>query len=168
MQHRAWYRDAQAAYENWRLPVAMGLAFIHRESNYERDAKPARGRLLWVIPWMRPSSAYGYAQATDEAWADYRRATRSWFAERDDFGNALDFIGWYNHRSHRVLGIAKDDAYHLYLAYHEGPTGYRRGFWRQKANVLGYASKVDDRYQRYRAQLERCRERLEDDGWWFG
>jgi hypothetical protein len=160
-----WYRDALRAEEHWGLPPAMALAFVHRESSYTHDAKPPRGRLLWVSPWRRPSSAYGYAQATDEAWSDYRRATNSWLAERDDFGDALDFIGWYNDRSHRALGIAKSDAYRLYLAYHEGPTGYRRGGWRNKSHVKSYAAKVDERYRRYTGQLRRCSSTLDRGGW---
>ena len=162
-----WYSEARKARKKWGLPVAMGLAFVHQESAYESEAKPPRGRLLWVVPWLRSSSAYGYAQATDEAWSDYRRATNSWLAERDDFGDALDFIGWYNDRSHRELGIGKSDAYHLYLAYHEGPTGYRSGRWNNKSHVKTYASKVSRRYDRYRDQLSKCSSQLEKRRGWF-
>ena len=91
----------------WGLPIPVGMAFVHRESSYVADAKPPRGRLLWVIPWRRPSSAYGYAQATDEAWSDYRKATSRWMVDRDDFSDALDFIGWYNDRSARTLRLSK-------------------------------------------------------------
>lgn len=160
-----WYRDARAAERKWRIPIHVAMAFVHRESSYVADARPPRGRLLWVIPWRRPSSAYGYAQATSEAWQDYRQDTDRFLADRSDFDDAVDFIGWYNDRSARQLNIARDNAYHLYLAYHEGPTGYRRGTWRSKPQVRGYAQKVKDRAARYRAQLDRCEDDL-GGGFW--
>jgi hypothetical protein len=160
-----WYRHAIGAEREWGIPVHVSMAFVHRESSYVADARPPRGRILWVIPWRRPSSAYGYAQATRGAWEDYIRDTGRRFAGRDSFADAMDFIGWYNHRSARQLGIPKDDPYRLYLAYHEGPTGYQRGTWRGKPNVQGYASKVQQRAQRYQAQLDRCRDDL-GRGFW--
>lgn len=164
----SWYRSAVEAERNWGLPVPLGMAFVHRESRYVADAKPPRGRLLWVIPWRRPSSAYGYAQATDEAWSDYRQATSRWMVDRDDFADALDFIGWYNHRSARTLGLAKEDAYHLYVAYYEGPSGFASGRWRSDARVKGYASKVARRTERYRNQFAACEEDLPKGFWgWF-
>jgi len=102
------------------------------------------------------SSAYGYAQATDEAWEDYLADTNRWFVDRDDFADAMDFIGWYNHRSSKQLGIAKTDAYRLYLAYYSGPTGYRKGVWKNSATIQGYARKVQSQSSLYAAQLKRC------------
>ena len=160
-----WYRGARAAERSWGVPIHVSMAFVHKESSYVSDARPPRGRLLWVIPWRRPSSAYGYAQATNDAWQDYRAATGRRFADRDDFADAVDFIGWYNHRSARSLGIPKDDAYRLYLAYYEGPTGYRRGTWRGKPAVQGYARRVANRARRYQTQLAGCEDDL-GGGFW--
>jgi hypothetical protein len=160
-----WYRQALAAQKDWDMPVAVGLAFVHRESSYQSDAKPPRGRFLWVFPGRRPSSAYGYAQATDAAWKDYQAATGAWLVERDNFGDALDFIGWYNYRSSRHLGIAKNDAYHLYLAYYAGVSGYASGKWKRNERIKGYARKVSNRANQYQRQLDRCEHRL-DKGWW--
>ena len=105
-----WYDDASRAERRWGVPVAVLMAFTHQESSYKGKSKPPRGRLLWVIPWRRPSSAYGYAQATDEAWTDYKKATGRYRADRDDFGDAMDFVGWYNRRSSDLLGIPRNDA----------------------------------------------------------
>ncbi len=163
----AWWKAAKKAERKWRLPVPVGMAFIHRESSFRSDAKPPRKRFLGVLPGRRSSSAFGYAQATDEAWKDYRKATGARFAERDDIADALDFIGWYNDRSHRKLGIAKNDAYRLYLAYYSGPGGYARGTWRGNSAVQGYAKKVVDRTKRYSNQLGRCEGRLKKRWWWF-
>ena len=103
---------------------------MYKESSYVSNARPPRGRLLWVIPWKRSSTAYGFAQATDDAWSDYLRDTGNRFADRDDFADAVDFVGWYLNRSHRHLNIAADDARRLYLSYYAGLGGYRRGTWR--------------------------------------
>ena len=83
------------------------------------------------MPWRRSSSAYGYAQATNEAWKDYKKDTGRRFVQRDDFADAIDFIGWYNDRSHKRLKLRKNDAYRLYLAYYNGHTGYSQGRWRK-------------------------------------
>ena len=68
-----WYKHAKAAEDKWGLPIPVGMAFIYKESSFQSDARPERDKLFWVIPWTRPSSAYGYAQATNDAWKDYRR-----------------------------------------------------------------------------------------------
>ncbi|HCD56882.1 MAG TPA: hypothetical protein DEQ90_15770, partial [Halieaceae bacterium] len=60
------------------------------------------------------------------------------------------------HRS----GIAKNDAYRLYLAYHEGHGGYNRGSYRDKAWLLRVATKVRDRAAQYTVQLNGCADSL--------
>ena len=152
----SWYKAAREAKKKWGMPVHVGMAFVHRESHYVADAKPPRKKLLGVVPWRRLSSAYGYAQATDEAWQDYVADTDRWFVDRDDFDDAMDFIGWYNDRSHKHLGIAKNDSYRLYLAYYTGPTGYRRGVWKNSPTIQGYAQKVKSQAGRYALQLQKC------------
>jgi hypothetical protein len=32
------------------------MAIIHQESKFDPSARPQRTKLLWVIPWTRPSS----------------------------------------------------------------------------------------------------------------
>lgn len=164
-EKRGWYRSAERSYKRWGVPVHVQLAIIYQESRFEHDAKPPRDTLLWVIPWFRRSSAYGYAQAKDETWAWYQRETGNSGADRDDFADAVDFIGWYGTLSHRQLKISKWDAYNQYLAYHEGHGGYRRGSYRSKSWLLGVARKVRTRAERYRVQLGQCADRL-DRGWW--
>jgi hypothetical protein len=166
-ERHAWYRSARRAEQRWGTPVAVKMAIAYRESSYVARARPPRTRLLWVVPWRRPSSAYGFAQATDAAWSDYVRATGRTRASRRNFSDAMDFIGWYNDVSHRRLGIARDDAFQLYLAYHEGHGGYARGNHRNKPNVQRYAAEVRDRSQRYARQLERCQRDLDRRRWWW-
>lgn len=160
-----WYKDARRAEKRWGMPISVGMAFVYKESSYRSDARPERERLLWVVPWRRPSSAFGYAQITDAAWREYLDDTRGFLRERDDFGTALDFVGWYNDRSHRRLGIAKNDAYNLYLAYYVGHGGYARGHHRKKPEVRKYARRVSEKSKRYAAQLSRCEKEFRKP-WW--
>jgi hypothetical protein len=111
---------------------------------------------LGIIPWTRPTTAYGYAQALDETWAQYLDSAGNLLAARDDFADAADFIGWYSHLSHRKLGIAKTDAKKLYLAYHEGHKGYAQGSYLNKAWLRGVADKVAKRARLFERQLSQC------------
>jgi hypothetical protein len=105
----------------------------------------------------RQSSAYGYAQALDGTWDWYRKETGKRGAKRDRFGDAVDFMGWYMNESNKRNGIAKNDAYNQYLAYHDGHTGFRRGTYRRKAWLVRVAGSVQDRAILYSSQLSRCR-----------
>ncbi|MBN0698308.1 hypothetical protein JTM09_34870, partial [Pseudomonas aeruginosa] len=106
------------------------------------DALPPRYYFLGFIPWGRVSSAYGYAQAKDETWADYKREAGGWGASRDDFADALDFMGWYIQKSQRVNGVSKWDAYGQYLNYHEGWGGYRNRSYDAKPWLKNVSQKV--------------------------
>lgn len=161
-----WYEAAQASYERWGIPISVQLAIIYQESRFRPDAEPPREWLLGIIPWFRPSSAFGYGQITDSTWAWYTEETNNWWAERDDFDDVTDFIGWYAHRSHRRLGISKDDAYSHYLAYHEGHAGYRKSSYRGKPRILEAARRVRRQARIYRTQLQKCRSEL-GGGWFF-
>ncbi len=119
---------------------------------------------MWIFPGRRPSSAFGYAQALDTTWDEYRRDSGNSGADRDDFGDAVDFVAWYCARSSRLAGISKADAYSLYLAYHEGPGGFRRGTYRNKAWLVNTARKVARRAGRYRRQLAGCESSLARGG----
>lgn len=152
----AWYDYAQQVYTRWGIPIAVQMAIMHQESHFVADAQPPRTWLLGFIPWFHPSSAYGYAQALDETWAQYLDSAGHWRAERDDFADAADFIGWYSYLSHRKLGIAKTDVKRLYLAYHEGHRGYARGSYLRKAWLRRVADKVARQARLFQQQLARC------------
>ena len=154
-----WQRAAKKAERRWGISMPVMMAVMHKESSFDKNAKPPRTKLLWVIPWKRESSAYGFAQATDAAWKDYLDATRNRFADRDDFRDAVDFVGWYLNRVHRQAGVAASNARHLYLAYYSGVGGYRRGTWKNNAWLKGAADKVSARSNRYAQQLQGCRRR---------
>ena len=160
-----WYEDAKESRARWGVPISVSMAFMHQESRFVATAKPPRKKLWGVIPGPRPSDAYGYSQAKGSTWEWYQRSTGNYGADRDDFGDAIDFVGWYNNVSHKELGIDKQDAFRLYLAYHEGHGGYRKQSYRSKDWLVDVARKVDRQAKRYNSQLQECSEELEPRGW---
>lgn len=165
-EKRSWYRDVRDAQKRWDGSIAVKMSMMHQESSFESSARPPRRRLLGFIPWRRPSTAYGYAQAKNTTWAEYRMDSGNRWASRADFGDAIDFVGWYNHMSRRRSGIAEDDAYNLYLAYHEGHAGFNRGSYQSKGWLVEVARRVDRRAERYEQQLRGCEQRLRRSWWW--
>ena len=165
-----WYEEAADARDEWDSPIAVMMAIMHQESRFDATAKPPRKKLFGFIPWFRPSDAYGYSQALGSTWTEYERSAGRYGADRDDFADSIDFIGWYNEQSHRRNGIGRRDTYNLYLAYHEGHGGHRRGTYNNKSWLTGVARKVQRRADTYQGQLQVCEEELKDKGWfsdWF-
>lgn len=161
-----WYRAAKKSEERWGTPIHVQMSIIRQESTFEFDARPPRTKLLGFIPWTRPSDAYGYAQALESTWEWYKDDTGRRFANRDDFADAIDFVGWYTHRSQTSAGISKWDPYNQYLAYHEGQGGWQRRTWRGKRWLIDAARLVDYRAREWGAQLGRCEDDL-GGGWWI-
>ena len=162
-----WYSAAQRSERRWGTPVHVQLSIIRQESSFRFDAKPPRRKLLGIIPWKRPSDAYGYAQALKSTWRQYQDETGRRFADRDNFADAIDFVGWYTDMTQRSLGISKWDAYNQYLAYHEGPTGWRRETHQHKRWLLETAHRVERRAKQWGTQLKRCEASLSRSGWLF-
>ena len=161
-----WYKAAKKSEKRWGTPVHVQLAIIRQESSFKFDARPPRKKLLGFIPWRRPSNAYGYAQALDSTWNWYKDETGRRFADRDDFADAIDFVGWYTHVSSKSVGISVWDPYNQYLAYHEGQEGWRRKTYNNKRWLKQTARRVEHRAEEWGAQLRRCEDDL-DDGWWI-
>ena len=156
-QQRPSYMKAfRATEDKWGVPVHVQMATMHQESRFIGNAKTPRKYTLGIIPMGRVSSAYGYAQALDGTWEDYKRATGKRWAKRDRIKDASDFMGWYMVRSRSKNGIPLDDARNQYLAYHEGHTGYARGSYNRKSWLLDVANRVDRRSDTYQAQLAAC------------
>lgn len=160
--NRDWYTAVRKSAKKWGAPMGLQLAIIKQESGFQHDAKPPRGkrRMLGLLPGKRPSDAYGYAQALESTWDEYRRATGERGADRDDFDDAVDFIGWYINRSGKIAGIGQFDYRAHYLAYHEGPNGYLQGTWRSKRWLIDVANRVDRDAGRYENQIQGCRKDL--------
>ncbi|MFT6734076.1 MAG: hypothetical protein ACJAS9_002271 [Polaribacter sp.] len=158
-----WYEAARESQHDWGTPIYVLMAIMHQESRFVADAQPDRDWLLGFIPLPRKSSAYGYAQAQDPAWNDYMKQTDSWGADRDDFEDAIDFIGWYTDGSQKRLNLSKWDTFAQYLAYHEGRGGYARKTYNKKPWLIGVAKKVSRRAVTYNKQLKNCQSRLDND-----
>lgn len=141
----------------WGVPVHVQMATIYQESKFDSDARTPLRYALGVIPMGRQSSAYGYAQALDATWDEYRTSTGNRRAKRDDIRDATDFMGWYMNKSRSKNGIPLHDARNQYLAYHEGHAGYARGSYNSKSWLLRVSSEVASRSDSYRSQLAYCR-----------
>jgi hypothetical protein len=160
-----WFRAARKAEQRWNVPIPVSMAFIQQESGFAARAKPARRKLLGFIPGPRPSSAFGFAQAQDSTWDDYRKFSGNGIARRSNFADAVDFVAWYNNMSYRINNIARDDAYNLYLAYHEGNAGFSRRTYEGKPAVLSVARKVQANALVYQQQFQECERELGKN--WF-
>lgn len=166
-EHTVWYDYASESEQRWGTPIATQMAFVYYESSFRSHARPPRTLLWGFIPWTRPTTAYGYAQALDPAWQEYLQANgEDWFTVRTDMEYALDFVGWYNYLSHQQLGIAFTAPRNLYLAYHEGRGGYARGSYQQKPDVTDLASRVQTRAFRYDNQLKTCEQEFQCWRWY--
>lgn len=152
-----YFRAMRAAERKWGVPVHVQMAVIHQESKFIGNAKTPHRFALGVIPLGRQSSAFGYSQALDGTWEEYQEEEGGRRARRDRIADATDFMGWYMDKSEQSLGISKSDARNQYLAYHDGRTGFVRGTYNSKPWLLAVAARVEERSQRYRAQLQSCR-----------
>lgn len=157
LKERPHYIDAlQATERKWGVPVAVQMAIIYHESRFDADAKPPRKYLFKIIPRGRISSAYGYSQALDGTWADYKKSQGKFIAQRDDIKDATDFVGWYAHNAYRKLGISKNNAGAQYLAYHEGLRGYAEGRHYQKKWLMQKSKHANGLARRYAVQISSC------------
>ena len=145
---------------------SLGAEALNFPLQFIGNAKPPRNRFLF-IPLGRPSSAKGYAQAQDPAWNEYEEETGGGlFKSRSDMKDALDFIGWYNHKSNEALGISKWDPKRMYLAYHEGRGGYSRGSYNSKPELIRIADRVSRQAEDYGVQLRQCEDRFRCRNWY--
>ena len=157
LDERPKYHDAMVrAEQRWGVPIHVQMATIYQESKFIGNARTPHKFALGIIPMGRQSSAYGYSQALDGTWDEYRDATGQRGARRNQIDDATDFMGWYMDQSEKKLGISKWDAEQQYLAYHEGRTGYQRGSHLEKAWLLRVASEVGQRAALYQNQLIVC------------
>lgn len=165
-QYPKWFWAAKDVETRWKVPVAVQMAIMHQESRFDSIAKPPRTKLLWVIPWKRPSSAYGYTQALDSTWEHYKKDANKYLVSRDNFEDATDFVGWYGYQAYKKAGIERSDPYRLYLAYHEGIGGYERKTYLSKPWLIAVAKKVKRQAQKYQTQLNGCQDSLSHKPWW--
>ena len=155
-QRPAYLKAMQRTERRWGVPVHVQMAMIYQESRFVGNARTPHTYALGVIPMGRQSSAYGYSQAIDGTWDDYKDGPGRMGARRTDIGDATDFMGWYMDETQRKLGISKFDAENQYLAYHEGQNGYAAGSHNRKDWLLRVAKEVAARADSYQMQLIAC------------
>ncbi|MEQ9261158.1 MAG: lytic transglycosylase [Roseovarius sp.] len=156
-QKPAYARAFRATERRWGVPVHVQMATIYQESKFDGEARTPFRWTLGVIPMGRISSAYGYSQALDGTWDEYREETRRFSARRNDIHDATDFMGWYMAGSSERLGLSMHDTRNQYLAYHEGRNGFKRGSYNAKPWLLRVADKTAARAGTYQQQLQTCR-----------
>jgi hypothetical protein len=160
LKERPEYRKAFRSVERkWGVPVHVQMATIHQESKFVADARTPFKYVLGVIPMGRQSSAFGYSQALDATWDEYRSAQNRRSAKRDRINDATDFMGWYMNQTRDRNGVALSDARNQYLAYHEGHTGFSRATYNNKSWLVAVAGKVEARSLMYQQQIAGCRVR---------
>ena len=135
------------------------ISFVYQESSFKSDARPEREKILGVIPWFRPSTAVGYSQALTKTWDDYKDETGNTRANRKNFSDSADFIGWYASKGY-YQGFEKTDARSLYLAYHEGYGGFEKKSYRKKQWLIKVADRVQARSSKYQKQYWGCSKEL--------
>lgn len=165
-EYPEWYWAAQATEKKWGVPIHVQMAIMRQESSFIANARPPRKWCLGIIPWKRPTSAYGYSQAIDQTWRNYQKQTGNYSGSRCNFNDASDFVGWYVQTANRKLKISKTNSYALYLAYHEGLNGYAAKTYRSQAWLIAVAKKVSLRSRVYQGQLNQCQAYLPKKHWW--
>lgn len=155
-QRPSYLRAMEKSERRWGVPVHVQMATIYQESKFIGNARTPHRFALGIIPMGRQSSAYGYSQAIDGTWDDYRDSAGRFGARRDRIEDATDFMGWYMNETTVKLGIPKTDATSQYLAYHEGRNGYAAGSHNAKSWLLRVAAEVGQRSEVYRQQLAAC------------
>jgi len=154
--HPSWFRALRSVEQRWNVPPNVILAVMYQESRFHATARTPRVYKFGIIPWGRQSTAYGFAQALDGTWEWYQDETGMDGARRDNFSDAVEFMGWYMHKTYEKTGVSKRDAYRQYLAYHQGHKGYLEGRYETIRWLKDVAKVVEDRSQRYGKQLQRC------------
>ena len=155
-QKKSWRTALKKTEKRWGISPGMQLAFIKTESNFKPTARTQRKYFLGLIPSGRISSAYGYSQALDGTWKEYKKSTGNRYHRRSNFAHSTNFIGWYADKTKRLLGISKNNAYLQYLAYHQGQAGFKTGAYKNKKALLGVANKTALNKKKFDRQLKKC------------
>jgi len=156
-----WYKHAKKSSEVYGAPIHIILAFVSKESGFNRWAKPKRKKLFKVIPYKRPSSSFGYSQAVKKTWELYKTETNSPLALRTRFKDSVMFIGWYIRKTNKINKIPLDDSYRQYLNYYLGWGDYAKKVYKTDKKAIIYAKSVQKKSKIYRNQLKECQKILD-------
>ncbi|QGP54289.1 Transglycosylase SLT domain protein [Piscirickettsia salmonis] len=138
-KHPTWKNSAYKTSRHWKIPVNILMATIYQESRFRSHIK------------SKTSNAYGFAQATNVTWADYKKSRKIAHASRENFHHSIDFIGWYFNKTIKLRKISRYNTQQLYLYYQLGL--YHR---RVPTSAKKTANKVATIAKRYQQQLKHC------------
>jgi hypothetical protein len=129
--HKGWAEALASAQARWETPPPTLLAVVRQESNFQVEKQTP------------PLAPYGYAQADARTWSAYRSAVKRPHADRANFADAVDFIGWYFAATRaRTNADYRRNLDTHYLAYSRGqnrPGKASAAARRNAAKVVGYA-----------------------------
>ena len=155
-----WYKNIKKSSEIYGAPVYIILAFVNKESGFNRWAKPKRNKLFKIIPYKRPSSSFGFSQAIKKTWELYKTETDNPLALRTRFKDSVMFIGWYINKTNKINKIPFNDPYRQYLNYYLGWGNYKNKTYKTDKNAIIYAKSVEKQSTIYKNQLKECQKSL--------
>ena len=156
-----WYKSVKKSSEKYGAPVHIILAFVNKESGFDRRARPPRTKIFKIIPYKRPSSSLGYSQAVKKTWEQYKKETNSPLALRTRFKDSVFFIGWYISKTHKVNKIPLNDSYRQYLNYYLGWGNYAQKVYKTDKKAIIFAKSVQKQSNIYKNQLKECQKSLD-------
>ena len=159
-QKYLWYKHAKKSSEIYGAPVHIILAFVNKESGFNRWAKPKRTKLFKVVPYKRPSSSLGYSQAVKKTWELYKTETDNPLALRTRLKDSVMFIGWYISKTNKINKIPLNDSYRQYLNYYLGWGNYAKEAYKKDKKSIILAKNVEKQSKMYRNQLKECQKNL--------
>ena len=160
-QKYLWYKSAKKSSDTYGVPIHIILAFVNKESGFNRWAKPKRKKLFKIVPYKRASSSYGYSQAVKKTWELYKTETNNPLAMRTHFKDSVMFIGWYMNKTKKINKISLEDSYRQYLNYYLGWGGYAKKTYKTDKNAILFAKSVEKQSKIYKSQLRDCRKSLD-------
>ena len=155
-----WYKSAKKSSEKYGAPIHIILAFVNKESGFNRWAKPKRKKLFKILPYKRPSSSFGYSQAVNKTWELYKSETENPLALRARFKDSVMFIGWYMKKTNKINKIPLNDSYRQYLNYYLGWGSYSKKVYKTDKKAVLYAKNVQKLSKVYKSQLRECQKSL--------
>mgnify|MGYP001358749870 CR=1 FL=1 len=159
-QNYLWYKSIKKSSKTYDVPIYIILAFVNKESSFNRWAKPPRTKLFKIIPYKRPSSSFGYSQAVNKTWELYKNETNSPLALRTRFKDSVMFIGWYISKTNKINKIPKNDSYRQYLNYYLGWGSYAKKVYKTDKKAIIFAKSVEKQSKIYKSQLRECEKNL--------
>ena len=156
-----WYKHIKKSSETYGAPIHIILAFVNKESGFDRWAKPKRTKLFKVVPYKRPSSSFGYSQAVKKTWELYKTETNNPLALRTRFKDSVMFIGWYINKTNKINKIPLSDSYRQYLNYYLGWGNYAKKIYKTDKKAIIFAKSVEKQSKIYKSQLRECQKSLD-------